>query len=43
MQYVDKFVGKKFTITNLMPAVNTTNYSGGVASTTYKKYSAASL
>ena len=43
MQHVDKFVGKKFTITNLMPAVNTTNYSGGVASTTYKKYSSASL
>ena len=43
MQFVDKFIGKKFTITNLMPAVNTTNYSGGVASTTYKRYSAASL
>lgn len=43
MQFVDKFIGKKFTITNLMPAVNTTNYTGGVASTTYKKYSPASL
>lgn len=43
MQFVDKFVGKKFTITNLMPAVNTVNYNGGVTSTTYKRYSPASL
>jgi hypothetical protein len=43
MQHVDKFVGKKFTITNLMPEVAAANYTGATASTTYKKYSAVSL
>lgn len=43
MGQVDNFIGKKFTITNLMPAVNTTNYSGGTSSSTFKKYGANSL
>jgi hypothetical protein len=43
MQHVDKFVGKKFTITNLMPEVAAANYTGATASTTYRKYSAVSL
>lgn len=43
MGIVDKFVGKKFQIVNLMPAINTTNYTGGVVSTAYKKHSSSSL
>lgn len=43
MGMVDQYQGKKFTITNLMPAVNTNNYSGGTSSSTYKKYGINSL
>ena len=41
MGIVDKFKGQRYEITNLMKEINTTNYTGGTVSTTYRKYGTA--
>ena len=43
MGVVDRFIGKRFSITNLMPAVSADNYTGGTADSTYKRHNTASL
>ena len=40
---VDRLIGKRFNITNLMPAISADNYSGGEISSSYKKYGSNSI
>ena len=43
MGVVEQFAGKRVKLTNLLPPINATNYSGGVEDSTYCKCSLASL